>query len=78
MAKKKDENRGWKIAGAVAGTVAALSVCGFAGYGIYSLADYVKNQQQEEVQAPEDNRTETPEDDIQEQLNAQLSAQFGI
>lgn len=70
---------GWKIAGVCAGIIALLGVAGFAGYGIYSLAENVKenNQQQEEVQTPEDNEEQTTPTD-EEQIGTEALAQFGI
>ena len=75
--KKVDSNKGWKIAGTVAATVACLAVTGFAGYGIYNLVDKVQqdNQQQEEVQTPEDNQEQTTPE---EEIVTEALAQYGI
>ena len=77
--KATKKTNGWKIAGVCAGTIALLGVTGFAGYGIYSLADKVQqdNQQQEEVQTPEDNKEQTTPTD-EEQIGSEALAQYGI
>ena len=80
MPKKATKKaNGWKIAGVCAGIIALLGVSGFAGYGIYSLAENVKenNQQQEEVQTPEDNEEQTTPTD-EEQIGSEALAQYGI
>ena len=73
------KRNGWAIDGICAGIIALLGVAGFAGYGIYSLADKVQqdNQQQEEVQTPEDNEEQTTPTD-EEQIGTEALAQFGI
>lgn len=73
------KRNGWAIAGICAGIIALLGVSGFAGYGIYSLSENIKenNQQQEEVQTPEDNEEQTTPTD-EEQIGTEALAQFGI